>query len=117
MINAILGIVCIGAIAAFFVMWSKYDEQKKLTQEECEKRWQETSIALTVEKEKDAEIAKLNSCINTEIEFANQRLFERRMAEERCDRLQDKLSAILCPTNNHVWKDGVCAKCGRVYNG
>ena len=28
--------------------------------------------------------------------------------------LQDKLSAILCPTSNHVWKDGCCVKCGRV---
>lgn len=28
--------------------------------------------------------------------------------------LQDKLSAILCPRNDHVWQDGVCKKCGRM---
>ena len=28
--------------------------------------------------------------------------------------LKDKLSAILCPTNNHVWVCGVCKKCGRM---
>jgi len=28
--------------------------------------------------------------------------------------LQDKLSAILCPRNDHVWKDGRCVKCGRM---
>ena len=27
--------------------------------------------------------------------------------------LQDKLSAILCPRNDHVWQDGICTKCGR----
>ena len=31
--------------------------------------------------------------------------------------LQDKLSTILCPHNNHVWVDGVCVKCGRVKDG
>ena len=29
--------------------------------------------------------------------------------------LQDKLSAILCPHNDHVWVDGVCVKCGRTH--
>ena len=28
--------------------------------------------------------------------------------------LQDRLSAILCPHNDHVWVDGICTKCGRV---
>ena len=28
--------------------------------------------------------------------------------------LQDKLSALLCPRNDHVWVDGVCTKCGRM---
>ena len=29
--------------------------------------------------------------------------------------LQDRLSSAFCPTNNHVWKDGVCVKCGKPY--
>ena len=29
-------------------------------------------------------------------------------------RLQDELSAIKCPLNNHVWQYGKCVKCGRM---
>lgn len=107
MINALLGIGFISSLAAFFIMWSKYDEQKKLTQEEREKRWQETSIALTVEKEKDAKIDELESEIDN-LKWDNDCL------TMTVDRQQDKLSALLCPRNDHVWENGVCAKCGRM---
>lgn len=33
------------------------------------------------------------------------------------EKMQDKLSSVLCPTNNHVWKDGECVKCGRAKDG
>ena len=29
--------------------------------------------------------------------------------------LQERLSAIICPRNDHVWVDGVCVKCGRMH--
>lgn len=103
MINAILGIICIGAIAAFLVMWSKWEDEK-------EKRWDEISRAATIEKEKGKEIEELESEIDN-LKWDNDCL------TMTVDRQQDKLSAILCPTNNHVWQNGVCVKCGRVYNG
>ena len=106
LIIALLAIGFVGSLAASFVMWSFYDGQKKLTQEECEKRWDEISLRLNVEKELEKE----------------QRLGAER--EEEIFRLsvwhnimQDKLSAILCPTNNHVWRDGCCVKCGRIQDG
>lgn len=34
-------------------------------------------------------------------------------AELKCMALQDKVSALYCPQNNHVWKDGICVKCGK----
>lgn len=127
-IIALLAIGFIGSLAVVFILWSKLDEQKKLTQEERDRRWDEISLRLTVEKEKDAEIAELNSYISDEINDYNKAVFEKGQAEEQCeglklgieylternDELQDRLSALLCPTNNHVWKDGCCVKCGRV---
>jgi len=107
LIIALLALLSIGSLAAVFVLWAKLDEQKKLTQEEKEKRWDETSRAASIEKEKDAEIYELESEIRN-IKWDNDCL------QMQCDRQQNKLSSILCPTNNHVWKDGVCVKCGRV---
>lgn len=100
MVNAILGIICIGSLAAFFVMWAKRDEER-------DRRWGEISRAASIEKEKDAEIYELESEIRN-IKWDNDCL------QMQCDRQQNKLSSILCPTNNHVWRDGVCVKCGRV---
>jgi len=102
LIIAFLALLSIGSLAAVFVLWAKLDEQKKLTKEEREKRWQETSIMLSNEKE-------LNEKIQKQYEYAG-------ILVKEYSRLQSKLSAILCPTNNHVWKDGECVKCGRVNN-
>ena len=100
---AVLGIICIGALAAVFVLWAKYDEQKKLTQEEREKRWDEISRATSLENELDQ--MKLTA---TKYKV----WFEECRAGNHA--LQDKLSALLCPHNDHVWVDGCCVKCGRV---
>ena len=35
----------------------------------------------------------------------------------KIEQQQDRLSALLCPMNDHVWKDGRCVKCGRVQDG
>jgi len=117
LIIALLALLSIGSLAAVFILWAKLDEQKKLTQEEREKRWDEISRATSIEKELEKEleaekgvlseeIARLNECLDTEFEFADDQIDKNRD-------LQDKLSALLCPTNNHVWQDGVCVKCGR----
>lgn len=108
LIIALLSLVAIGSLAAVFILWAKLDEQKKLTQEEREKRWYEISRADSIEKEKDAEIYELESEIRN-LEWDNDCL------QMQCDRQQDKLSALLCPTNNHVWVDGICTKCGRMH--
>ena len=100
LIIALLALLSIGSLAAVFVLWAK-------VQEEREKRWDEISLRLTIENEKDAEIYELESEIRN-IKWDNDCL------QMQCDRQQNKLSSILCPTNNHVWKDGVCVKCGRV---
>jgi len=33
------------------------------------------------------------------------------------EKMQDKLSSVLCPTNNHIWIGGKCSKCGRAKDG
>ena len=116
-----LGIALCGTTTAFLVTLAKLQEEK-------ERRWDEISLRQTIENEKDAEIAKLTSCISDEINDYNRAVYEKGQSEQKCeglelcikyliernDYLQDRLSAILCPTNNHVWKDGCCVKCGRV---
>ena len=110
LIIALLALLSIGSLAAVFVLWAKLDEQKKLTQEEKEKRWDETSRSAGLEniiEDRTKDVLFLNKEAQRFFEDAFNRRAER-------DALQDKLSALLCPTNNHVWKDGVCIKCGRV---
>lgn len=102
-ITALLGIGFIFALAAVFVLWAKLDEQKKLTQEERDKRWDEISRAASLENELDQ--MKLTA---TKYNV----WFEECRAGNHA--LQDKLSEIICPHNDHVWVDGCCVKCGRV---
>ena len=33
------------------------------------------------------------------------------------EKMQDRLSTILCPMNNHIWIGGKCSKCGRAKDG
>lgn len=107
---AVLALLCIGSLAAAFVLWAKLDEQKQKTKDEHD-----------------------NYCVALRIGNANAKMLGESQERERCsaqavlwyseklkalkeDRnaLQDRLSALLCPMNDHVWKDGRCAKCGRV---
>lgn len=109
LIIALLAIGFVGSLAAMFIFWAKYDEQKKLTKEEREKRWDEISRAVGLENEIERLTERL-SCINDAARFQFERgvdLYQKNI------KLQDKLSALLCPTNNHVWVDGCCIKCGR----
>ena len=105
---AVLGIICIGALAAVFVLWAKVDELKQKTADEYNRRWDEISLRLNVEKE--LEQSKTRDC-QGHIDFLN---FCVDTLEKKNAALQDRLSALLCPHNDHVWKNGVCVKCGRV---
>lgn len=127
MIEILLGIGFVGSLAAFFVAWAKLDEQKKLTQEERDRRFDEISRALSIEKELEQSNAREKCSANAVIWFADE--LKRAKAEAKVFRsnfescrngnmiLQEKLSAIICPTSNHVWKDGCCVKCGRMKDG
>ena len=114
---AVLALLCIGSLAAVFILWSKLDEQKQKTKDEHEcylvvlKLHNTTAeAAQQLEAEKgalNAEIARLNQCLDTEFEFSDEQIDKNR-------EMQDRLSALLCPHNDHVWVDGRCVKCGRV---
>ena len=109
LIIALLAIGFVGSLATVFVLWAKLDEQKKMTQEEREKRWDEISRAVGLENEIERLTERL-SCINDAARFQFERgvdLYENNV------KMQDRLSALLCPHNDHVWKDGICTKCGR----
>jgi hypothetical protein len=101
-IKIVIIMLCIVAIAfgAFaFWLWRKRKAADSA-------KWQTISVMTTLEKEKDAQIHNLrirNSLLNHEIEAV----------ELKNRELQDSLSSALCPTNNHIWVDGVCKRCGR----
>jgi len=115
---AVLALLCIGSLAAAFVLWAKLDEQKKATAEEHANYIAALSLHNTTAEQFGIEQRYLESKINFEDgyhKYAIKEEIERRVcAEAERDELQDRLSALLCPLNDHVWKDGVCAKCGRV---
>ena len=102
MIYCIIILAMIAAAVTCQAVW-----YRRKWKEENNRRWQETSVMLTVENEKDAQIHNLrirNSLLNHEIEAV----------ELKNRELQDSLSSALCPLNNHIWQDGVCVVCGRV---
>jgi len=110
LIIAFLALLSIGSMAAAFVLWAKLDEQKQKTKDEHANYIAALQIGKTnaeyaqrLEKERDIIFDKLNelSALNIGLHIDNAKL-------------QDHLSALLCPMNDHVWRDGVCAKCGRM---
>ena len=114
---AVLGIICIGALAAVFVLWAKIDEQKQKAKDEhanyiaalqIGKTNAEYAQRLENEKERSTDYSGLYAKQTEAWRDELDRLWKERNA------MQDRLSAILCPRNDHVWKDGVCVKCGRV---
>lgn len=102
-IIAILTIALTGMTAAFLVTYDKWDEEKEKTEE-----------------------AQARSRAELEMRARKTEFWRgvaRRRAEER-DELQDRLSEVLCPRNNHIWEpttvfDGAsrCKRCGRIKNG
>lgn len=109
-VTAVLGIGFIFALAGDFVLWAKLDEQRKATAEEYNRRWDEISRAVGLENE-ITHWKEANTDRQKDIAFY---LVELGKQYAECDKMQNRLSALLCPTNDHVWKDGVCVKCGRV---
>lgn len=102
----IMLVVVICALVGVCVwLWVKYKDEK-------DRKWYEISRNLTLEKELATEREILLE--NMRIRDENAETAVRHMAKEI--ELQKKLSAITCPTNNHVWDyvDGVkrCRKCG-----
>ena len=114
---AVLGIICIGALAAVFVLWAKVDELKQKTAEEheCYEAMLRLHNGVAVRAQElqakngalESDVATLNHCLNTELDYVDELIDKNRD-------MQDRLSALLCPMNDHVWKDGVCVKCGRM---
>ena len=107
---AVLALLCIGSLAAAFALWAKLDEQKQKTKDEHANYIAALNLHNTtaeraqwLDHEREVIYGQLNklSIINFGLHFDNAKL-------------QDRLSAILCPMNDHVWKDGRCVKCGRV---
>ena len=111
----LFALVC--ALTAFFVMWAKWEEEKLKTKEEreCYEAMIRLHNGVAVRAQElqakngalESDIATLNHCLNTELDYVDELIDKNRD-------MQDRLSALPCPMNDHVWKDGRCAKCGRV---
>ena len=112
---AVLALLCIGSLAAAFVLWSKLDEQKQKTKDEHANYMAALQIGKT-----NAEYAqRLEGEKERSTDYSGLYAKQKEVWREELDRLwkernemQDRLSALLCPRNDHVWKDGICIKCG-----
>ena len=100
---AVLGIICIGALAAVFVLWAKIDEQKQNTADEHANYLAALNLH-NAAAERACALDEKYAVLKTVLHETNQERIE----------LQDFKSKTLCPHNDHVWKDGVCVKCGRM---
>jgi hypothetical protein len=107
---AVLALLCIGSLAAVFVLWAKLDEQKKATEEERDRRWDEISRAVDLEKQLDCAASAYEGVTGM---YRTMSAYSDIVKQDR-NALQDRLSSLLCPHNDHVWRDGVCVKCGRL---
>ena len=107
---AVLALLCIGSIAAAFVLWAKLDEQKQKTKDEHANYL----AALNLHNATAEAAQSVSDYLDIKTHLAERDLeYALRVSMENI-KLQDRLSALLCPHNDHVWKDGVCVKCGRV---
>ena len=105
----ILEFALLMALTAFFVTWAKLEEQKQKTKEEheCYEAMLRLHNGVAVRSQELAE------SLEREKETLESWKHEYDVIREEKNVLQDRLSASLCPSNNHVWKDGKCIKCGR----
>lgn len=124
LIIAILALAFAGCCGALLVVIAKLDEQKKMTAEERDNYKAALSLHNTTAEQFGIEQRYLESKINFEDgyhKYAIKEEIERRVcAEAERDELQDRLSSLLCPMNDHVWEvsdayrgECRCKKCGR----
>ena len=107
---AVLALLCIGSLAAAFVLWAKLDEQKQKTKDEHANYL----AALNLHNATAEAAQSVSDYLDIKTHLAERDLeYALRVSMENI-KLQDRLSALLCPHNDHVWKDGRCVKCGRV---
>lgn len=97
-----LSVIILILIALCVWLWIKYRSESKA-------KWNEISYQAGL----NAKIADLKS--SNEVLNAYCKQFFEENVDLQIDNnwLQDNLSAILCPHNDHVWVDGKCKKCGR----
>ena len=107
---AVLALLCIGSLAAAFVLWAKVDELKKANVEE-----RENYNAVLKLHNTTAEAAQhVSDYLDIKTHLAEHDLEYAPRVSMKNIELQDRLSSLLCPMNDHVWVDGCCVKCGRV---
>lgn len=112
--SAIVVLALAASFAGALVFAAKWQEAKQ-------KIWDERSVWLSEIKqvEHDKEILLEGGRKDAEtIQWYVDELMKTKAYFEQCKNgnmvLQDKLSAILCPRNDHVWENGVCKRCGRM---
>lgn len=114
MVTAVLAIACSCSFAAALVFAAKWEEAKQAI---CDERSVWLSEVKQLEHDKEILLEGGRHDADAILWYADE-LMKTKACFEQCRNgnmvLQDKLSAILCQTNNHVWVDGVCVKCGRM---
>ena len=103
LIIAMLALAFAGCAAAFLVTLAKLQEEK-------ERRWDEISRAVGLEKIVEEYVEEKERYENN-MSYADKTLV--RLTNQN-GALQDRLSSLLCPWNDHIWVGGVCKRCGRV---
>jgi len=103
LIIALLALAFAGCAAALLVVIAKWQEEK-------ERRFDEISRAVGIENDLERAMSVIENQ-QTEIKAMEFRIGQVRLRNRN---LQDRLSEEICPTSNHIWKDGRCVKCGRV---
>lgn len=117
LIIVILALAFAGAAAALLVTLAKLQEEK-------ERRWDEISRAVSLENELEKSKVHQQWMKEDILRYSEQLTKEQALSAEREEEIfrlstwnrimQDRLSALLCPRNDHIWEDGVCKRCGRI---
>lgn len=102
----VLAVLLAGALVGCFYFWKRGKQEEN-------KKWDEISRGVDLE---NIIADRTKDVIHYSDLCDEQRQYILHLQTRNID-LQDKYSALICPTNNHVWKNGVCKKCGRAYNG
>lgn len=72
-------------------------------------KWYYISESLAFQKERDAAHSLYIDEVGKNAEITAKYIIYKLDLQET----QDRLSAVLCPRNDHVWIDGRCKRCGR----